>query len=256
MTFFARDYTTGKIGPLENLAFSLYSLIPMIFGFYGILIMIQSKNMTKKLLGGLLTILVIGGVFFFHNYSVHNDHEFLTKGFFSITPPKFQQFNPMFIVLLTPIFVALFGWLNSKKLEPSAPQKIAIGMLVAAIAFSILIFASLGLQSPSELSGGVSDRLVSPNWLISTYFMLTIAEIFISPMGISFVSKVAPPKMKGMMMGAWFAATAVGNYLVGVMGSFWDRLTLWTFWTVLVVCCMISAVVIFAVMKRLQNATK
>ena len=202
----------------------------------------------------LLTIAVIIGVCFYYYYSVHNDPEFIKKGFFSITPPRFQQFNPMFIVLLTPIFVAFFGWLNSKK-GTFCSKKIAIGMFVAAVAFSILIFASFGLQPPSELSGGVSDRLVSPNWLISTYFMLTIAEIFISPMGISFVSKVAPPKLKGAMMGGWFAATAAGNYLVGVMGSFWDILSLWLFWAVLVICCLISAIVIFSVLKRLQKAT-
>lgn len=255
MTFFARDYTMLKIGPLENIGFSLLSLIPMILGFYGVLMIIQNKDRKKKLLGGLFALAVIVWVIYYYHFTIHNDVEFLKKGYFSITPPRFQQFNPMFIVLLTPIFVAFFSWLNNKKKEPSAPRKIAIGMLIAAIAFSILIFGSFGLQSPSELAGGVSPALVSPNWLISTYFMLTIAEIFISPMGISFVSKVAPPKMKGAMMGAWFAASAIGNYLVGVMGSFWDKMSLPMFWTVLVCSCMVSAIVIFAVLKRLERVT-
>jgi POT family proton-dependent oligopeptide transporter len=118
-----------------------------------------------------------------------------------------------------------------------------------------LIFSSFGLPSPSDLTG-ISDVLVSPNWLISSYFVLTIAELFLSPMGISFVSKVAPPQYKGLMQGGWLAATAVGNYLVGVMGVFWDELPLWVFWSILVVFSLISAIFIFSIMKRLENATK
>jgi POT family proton-dependent oligopeptide transporter len=128
-------------------------------------------------------------------------------------------------------------------------------MLIAALGFVILIFASFGQPAPAELEG-VSPFLVSPNWLISTYFVLTIAELFLSPMGISFVSRVAPPKYKGLMQGGWFAATAIGNYLVGVMGVFWDKLPLWSFWTVLVACCLLSAAFIFSVMGKLERATK
>ena len=84
--------------------------------------------------------------------------------------------------------------------------------------------------------------------------MLTIAELFLSPMGISFVSKVAPPKYKGTMQGGWFAATALGNYLAGVMGIFWKTLPLWAFWAILVACCLLSAAFIFAVLKKLEKA--
>jgi POT family proton-dependent oligopeptide transporter len=98
--------------------------------------------------------------------------------------------------------------------------------------------------------------LVSPNWLIGTYLTLTFAELFLSPMGISFVSKVAPPKYKGLMMGGWFAATAIGNYLVSVIGYLWGGMQLWMVWGVLVVCCLLSALFIFSIMKRLENATK
>ena len=255
MTFFARDYTVLKISPLQNLSFSLLSLLPFIMGFFGLMMVFQNKESRKKLFGALLTIVGIGIIYTFYQYTLKNNPEFLSKGYISITPPIFQQFNPLFIVLLTPVFVAFFSWLNNKGKEPSAPRKISIGMLITAIAFSILIFASMGLHSPSELAGGVSDSLVSPNWLISTYFVLTLSEIFISPMAISYVSKVAPPKYKGAMMGAWFAATAVGNYLVGVMGTFWDVLSLPMFWGVLVSCCLLSAIFIFAVRNRLDKAT-
>ena len=129
-------------------------------------------------------------------------------------------------------------------------------MLIAALGFLILTVGSIGLQSPRELHGTVSDVLVSPDWLISTYLVLTFAELLLSPMGISFVSKVAPPKYKGMMMGCWFVATAVGNYLVSVPGLLWDKSSLWSIWTLLIVLCLISALFIFSIMRKLESATE
>ncbi|MCX6258043.1 MAG: peptide MFS transporter [Bacteroidia bacterium] len=247
MTFFARDYTNLNVSSGLYLWFTLKALLPFILGFYGLLMIFQNKDVKRKMIGGgmLLVAMVFIGLVY-HNAG---------SGSFKITPPIFQQFNPFFIVILTPIFVALFSWLNSKGKEPSAPRKIGFGMIIAAIGFVILLFASLGQKSPSDLVS-VSDSLVSPNWLISTYFVLTIAELFLSPMGISFVSRVAPPKYKGMMQGGWFAATAIGNYLVGLMGFFWDKLPLWLFWLILITCCILSAAFIFSVMKRLERATQ
>lgn len=96
-------------------------------------------------------------------------------------------------------------------------------MLIAAAGFAIMAFGSLGLLTPDAqaevVKSGEEGTLVSANWLISTYLVLTFAELLLSPMGISFVSKVAPPKLKGMMMGGWFVATAIGNALVSVGGS-------------------------------------
>jgi POT family proton-dependent oligopeptide transporter len=105
--------------------------------------------------------------------------------------------------------------------------------------------------------GGVSPDLVSPNWLISTYLVLTFAELLLSPMGISFVTKVAPPKLKGLMMGGWFAATAVGNYLTSIPGQMWESfLPLWAVWSILIVLCLLSAIFIFSIMKRLESVAK
>ncbi|MDO4672817.1 MAG: MFS transporter, partial [Porphyromonadaceae bacterium] len=134
----------------------------------------------------------------------------------------------------------------------SAPRKIGYGMLIAAIGFVVLLVASIGLPAPSTLKG-TSDVLVSPNWLIGTYFTLTIAELFLSPMGLSFVSKVAPPQYSGLMQGGWLAATAIGNLLVGVMGTFWDKLPLVAFWGVLIACCVLSFIFIFSIMKKLEK---
>ena len=175
----------------------------------------------------------------------------------SITPQIFQQFNAYFIVLLTPVTVAFFGWLAKRGKEPLAPRKIGIGMIVAALGFIVLTLGSLGLPAPSTLAstGGVSPTLVSPNWLVGTYFVLTIAELFLSPMGISFVSKVAPPKYKGLAQGGWLAATAIGNYLVAVIGYLWLKVDLWILWGILVACCLVSAAFLFSMMKRLEKTT-
>ena len=99
-------------------------------------------------------------------------------------------------------------------------------------------------------------KRVSPYWLIFTYLILTFAELLLSPMGISFVSKVAPPKYKGLMMGGWFVATAIGNLLVSVGGFLWAGLPLWSVWTVFITLCLLSALFMFVMMKRLESATK
>lgn len=91
--------------------------------------------------------------------------------------------------------------------------------------------------------------------MISTYFTLTIAELLLSPMGISFVSKVAPPKYKGLMMGGWFVATAIGNYLSSIPSQLWDKIPLVYNWAILIGLCLISAIVMFALLKKLKAMT-
>jgi len=177
------------------------------------------------------------------------------------TPEMFQHLNPFFIVALTPLIIGFFTWLNKKGKEPSAPRKIGIGMIVTAMGFIILVIASLKLigYSPKEI-GSIripnESLAVSPYWLINTYFTLTIAELFLSPMGISFVSKVSPPQYKGLMQGGWLAACSVGNYLVGLMGYSWIKLPLWGHWLVLVSCCLISATFMFLIIKKLDKDTE
>jgi POT family proton-dependent oligopeptide transporter len=100
-----------------------------------------------------------------------------------------------------------------------------------------------------------SSRVV-PYWLMSSYLVLTIAELFLSPMGLSFVSKVAPPRFQGLMQGGWLLATAVGNKFLFIGSDFWGKLDLWQLWAIFVVCCLLSAVFIFSIMKRLERVTK
>lgn len=128
-------------------------------------------------------------------------------------------------------------------------------MLITAIAYVIMIIASLGLAPVYTLNGSTSAITVSPFYLIGTYFTLTIAELHLSPMGLSFVSKVAPPKMKGLLMGGWFGATATGNYLAGFVGRFYQEWELWQFFLILIVCAALASLMVVFTLKKLKSAT-
>lgn len=247
MTIFARDYTSNLAEGFTRIGFNIWSLVLIAISVYTLFSTFQATVARTRVILGIITLALWGGVAAIY-LSMPVE--------VSIQPSDFQQFNPFFVVALTPVSLAIFGALASKGKEPSAPRKIGFGMLVAAAGFLILTVGSMGLASPKELGGTVSDVLVSPNWLISTYLVLTFAELLLSPMGISFVSKVAPPKYKGAMMGCWFAATAIGNYLVSIPGLLWDKLPLWGIWTLLIALCLLSALFIFAIMKKLETATK
>jgi len=250
LTYFARDYTDTSVGRFTNIWFDLFTLIPVIITLVCTFLTvkrydIQTKNVfRKRMIGGILAIVCsIWAYVRISGFAVSNP----------FTPQLFQHFNPFFIVVLTPVSVGLFNWLSKKGKEPSAPRKIAYGMLVAAVAYILMSVASIGLLSPMERGDIVDYSRVTPYWLISTYLTLTIAELFISPMGISFVSKVAPPKYKGMMQGCWFAATAIGNFLIQIGSHFWSKVPLWSLWMIFVVCCFISAVFMFSIMKKLEK---
>ena len=246
MTFFARDYTTQSVTGLDRIGFDVWNLVLLIIVVYGAFSLFQSKTGRGKAIAG-VAVLASLGILIWSYSSMDPTVEIL--------PQIFQQFNPFFVVALTPVSLAVFGYLARRKKEPSAPRKIGIGMVIAACGFLILAIGSLGLPTPKEVeAAGINpDVLVSPNWLISTYLVLTFAELLLSPMGISFVSKVAPPKYKGMMMGGWFVATAIGNYLVAIIGYLWGGMQLWMVWSVLIVCCLLSALFIFSIMKKLEK---
>ena len=247
MTFFARDYTANVAEGGLRIGFNIWCLVAIAASVYTLFSVFQSETKKAKLTSGLATVGLwgIAAAIYFKMPQVVN-----------IQPSDFQQFNPFYVVALTPVSLAIFSALANKGKEPSAPRKIGLGMFVAAAGFLILTLGSLGLASPKALGGTVSPDLVSPTWLISTYLVLTFAELLLSPMGISFVSKVAPPKYKGMMMGGWFAATAIGNYLVSVPGLLWMKIPLWAIWVVLTIICVIAGVFMFANMKRIESATK
>jgi len=248
LTYFARDYTVPSVGQATNLLFDMTGLLPAFLSLLGLFFLARkaSSGLTRLLGGAAFAGFGVLAYLRYSGYDAVNPFQ----------PQMFQHFNPFFIVVLTPIVVGIFGWLNRKGKEPSAPRKIGIGMLTTAAAYAILIVGSLSLLSPKVLGGQVAplDSQVTVWWLISTYFLLTVAELFLSPIGISFVSRVAPPKYKGLMQGGWFAATAAGNALVGVTSNLWDRLPLSVVWAILAGACILSAAFIFSIMKRLERA--
>jgi len=248
LTFFARDYTQHSATGLNRIGFDVWNLVLIVIGIYSAFSIFQSKTGKAKIISG--TVLTAALVLLVVKYMA-------TDNFVPILPQIFQQFNPFFVVALTPVSLAIFTSLAKKGKEPSAPRKIGYGMLVAACGFILMTVASLALPSPTTIAEHplADTSLVSPDWLISTYLVLTFAELLLSPMGISFVSKVAPPKYKGMMMGGWFVATAIGNYMVAIPGHLWGSLPLWIVWSLLIVCCLVSALFIFSIMKKLEKVS-
>ena len=171
----------------------------------------------------------------------------------------FQFFNPFFVVFLTPVVIAFFGWLNARGQEPSIPKKIAIGMGIATIAFVVMVLGSMGLPTSKEVTamGGLDNTMrVTPFLLIGTYFILTVAELFISPLGLSFVSKVAPPQHQGIMQGCWLGATALGNQLILLGAVFYENIPIWATWSVFVIACLISMATMLAMVKWLERVAK
>lgn len=247
LTYFARDYTAKNVAPLTYLIFDIKGLLLIAAVIIGLVFLVQKGSTGgKRALGAGMA---VGGAVL--AYLLHGSYAEENL----IEPEIFQQFNPYFVVFLTPVVVAFFAWLRARNMEPSTPRKIGIGMILAAVAFLLMVASSISLLSPAELGGAVSPDRVSPYWLINTYLILTIAELFLSPMGISFVSKVAPPRFQGLMQGGWLGATALGNQLLVVGSLMWVRFEVWQVWATFVVCCLISAAFIFSILKRLESAT-
>ena len=248
LTYFARDYTQSTVsGPLR-IGFSIWPLFLIAVSVYTLFGAFQSETSRAKITCGIATLALWAGAYAIYAGMDPTIH---------ILPQQFQQFNPFFVVALTPVSMAIFSALASKGKEPSAPKKIGLGMFVAALGYLIMLAASKGQPAPSTLVsvGGVSPDPVVPTYLISTYLVLTFAELLLSPMGISFVSKVAPPKLKGLMMGLWFASTAIGNYLSSIPGLLWMNVPLWANWAILMALCVIAGGIMFSMLKRINAAT-
>lgn len=258
LTLFARDYTVKEVDWFTNLFFNVGSMLAIIGALAGLYFLIISKPWKEKLAGALISGASIAYIISLYITAYKEQNP--------IAPEIFQSFNPLFIVVLTFPVMGLFSYLSRKKMEPSTPRKIGFGMMIAALGFLVMLVASVGLVSPHELQyvdefGKVNfnpvpdSSRVLPYWLISSYLTLTIAELFLSPMGLSFVSKVAPPRFQGLMQGGWLLATAVGNKLLSVGSYGWTRLQLWELWSIFIICCIVSGAFIFSIIKRLEKAT-
>ena len=244
LTYFADEFTAQSAEGLQAMCFDVWNLVAVIFIVYALFSLFQSKTGKGKAISAVIICMALA--FLCLQYDA--------DGNVTVSAPIFQQFNPFYVVALTPVSMAIFASLASKGKEPTPPRKIAYGMLVAASAFIVMMVASQGLLTPNEQkAAGDAATFVSPYWLISTYLILTFGELLLSPMGISFVSKVAPPKLKGLMMGGWFVSTAIGNKLVGVGGYLWGDINLTVVWGVFIAVCVVAALFMFAMMKRLEK---
>ncbi len=249
LTYFADEFTAQSAQGLQAMCFDVWNLVAVIFIVYALFSLFQSKTGKGKAISAFVIAMAV--CFLCLQYDA--------EGTVSVSAPIFQQFNPFYVVALTPVSMAIFGSLAAKGKEPSAPRKIAYGMIVAAVAYALMAFGSMGLPMPTTEIGADGNPTavhmadVTPNLLISVYLVLTFGELLLSPMGISFVSKVAPPKYKGMMMGGWFVATAIGNQLVVVGGLLWGAVPLWLCWSVFMAVCLVAAVFMFVMMKRLEK---
>ena len=417
LTYFADEFTETSAVGATTMLFDVWNLALIIVAVYATFAIFQSEKAKGKITAGAIATAVLA----YLTYRMTGSADAKC----AVDAPIFQQFNPFYVVALTPVSMAIFGALAKKGKEPSAPRKIAYGMLVAAIGFAIMAVGSADLNTPEQQTKAIAvshgqeysktqfdslgiteniekviektnneimameqllsvvrnidnvsvqvkdidstkyalcdqfltdslyqefkgslaitkctgDRSIdtvgvnanlealnayksrleeigktqseyvesltksekteelelfyeslnanfvvlasaddeavatakdtlntlntehketrtSSYWLIFTYLILTFAELLLSPMGISFVSKVAPPKYKGMMMGGWFVATAIGNFLVSVGGFLWGGLPLWSVWAVFIGLCLLSALFMFVMMKKLEDATK
>ncbi len=232
----------------------------------------EIKMEAKEVAQRMYALLAVFAVVIFFWFSFHQngltltyfarDYTLLKFGDWEFSAEIFQSMNPFFVVFLTPVVVGIFGWLRTKGMEPSTPKKIAIGMGITALAFVIMALGSVGLplfETIDPASGGSplhDSEKVTPYLLLGAYFILTVAELFISPMGISFVSKVAPPQYQGMMQGGWLGATALGNGLLFIGAILYASIPIWMTWSIFIVATAISMFTIMFMVKWLERVSE
>ncbi|RNI39020.1 MFS transporter [Hanamia caeni] len=162
----------------------------------------------------------------------------------------FQSINPLFIIILTPLLVMLFSYLRRRNKEPTTATKFGLAMFISGCSSLVMVFAIMSVAS-------VYQDKTSPYWLWGTYFVFTISELLLSPIGLSFVSKLAPARLTALLMGGWFLSTSIGGKLAGVMTSFWNDFTdKKIFFLILVVSAFIGGILIFSRLKFLNAIVK
>ena len=228
----------------------------------------EKLQMAKEIRQRIFALFAVLGIAVFFWFSFHQNgtslslfaRDFVVTS--KIPPEIWQAINPFFVITLTPAVIWFFARMRRKGKEISTPRKIAIGMGIAGLAFLFMAIISQlnGYPSANEfkaLNETVSEGLKEGAWvLIVLYFFLTVAELFISPLGLSFVSKVAPKNLLGLCQGLWLAATAVGNGLLWIGPLLYNKYPIWICWTVFVVLCAISMIVMLAMVKWLERVAK
>ncbi len=160
----------------------------------------------------------------------------------------FQSFNPMFIFLLTPLVTSLWAWQARRGREPDAIVKMAIGCGLLGLSFLVLM--------PAAKLYDVDGTPVNMLWTIAYIFILTVGELYLSPVGLSLFTKLSPPRMVSMMMGVWFMSSFAGNFLAGYIGTFWDVLPKDKFFLLLAVIAFAAGAGILAYRRLAGSAAR
>ena len=230
----------------------------------------EEKNAdAKEIKQRLYALFAVLGVAVFFWFSFHQNGQSLSvfaRDFVatdSVAPEIWQCINPFFVIVLTPIIMWLFGALAARGRKISTPRKIAIGMFITACAYIFLMIVAVVNDYPSGTEfKSMSDAAKlaiksSPYVLILTYFFLTVAELFISPLGLSFVSKVAPKHLQGICQGLWLTATAIGNLFIALGVTMLNELPQqWMCWAVFAGFCLMSMGVMLGMLKWLERVAE
>ena len=223
----------------------------------------EKARMAKEIKQRMAALFAVLGIAIFFWFSFHQNgtslslfaRDFVESG--SIAPEIWQALNPFYVIVLTPIVIAIFSALSRRGKEISTPKKIAIGMGLAGLAYLFLMVYSLWMGYPSATEFRADGGVMSGPWvLIVLYFFLTVAELFISPLGLSFVSKVAPKHLQGLCQGLWLGATAVGNLLLWIGPLIYNACPIWIAWAVFLSVCLVSMGVMFGMVKWLERVTQ
>ena len=227
----------------------------------------EKKAQAKEIKQRLYALFAVLGVVIFFWFSFHQNGvslSFFARDFVksdALPAELWQAVNPFFVIVLTPLIMLFFGALRKRGKEISTPRKIAYGMTIAGLAYAFLAIYSYSVGYPSgeafKAYPQVQSEAMKAGWwvMIATYFLLTVAELFISPLGLSFVSKVAPKSMQGLCQGLWLGTTAVGNILLPIGAMMYNKIDLWQCWGVFIIVCFISAGVMLGMVKWLERVT-
>ena len=228
----------------------------------------ERQRMASEIKQRMAALFAVLGIAIFFWFSFHQNGTSLSlfaRDFVktsSVQPEIWQALNPFYVIVLTPFVMMIFGNLARKGKEISTPRKIAIGMGLAGLAYIFLAVFSAIKGYPSAdafkaLAPAEAESLKTGPWVLFVlYFFLTVAELFISPLGLSFVSKVAPRHMQGLCQGLWLGATAVGNLLLWIGPLIYNACPIWVAWTVFLSVCVISMGVMFGMVTWLERVTK
>ena len=227
----------------------------------------EKMAMAKEIKQRMYALFAVLGIAVFFWFSFHQNGTSLSlfaRDFVDtskIAPEMWQAVNPFFVIVLTPVIMLIFSWLSRRGKEISTPRKIAIGMGLAGIGYLFLTIFSLLMDYPSGtdfrqlIQQGVEVTKAGGWVLIAFYFFMTVAELFISPLGLSFVSKVAPRHLQGLCQGLWLGATALGNLLLWIGPLVYNKYPIWVAWALFLAVCLISMAVMLGMVKWLERVT-